>query len=99
MSELEHSEWIAMVRWIARFRQEHGYCPSHREIQDAFDLSSLAVVHHRVSRLIEFGYITQQPGQARTIVVTRDGEQAMRIHEEQVKEAARTWQQENLRGL
>lgn len=83
-----------MVRWIARFRQEHGYCPSHREVRDAFDLSSLAVVHHRLVRLQEMGYITQQPGQPRTIVVTKEGEQAMKIHDKTIKEATEAWKEQ-----
>jgi SOS-response transcriptional repressor LexA len=87
-----------MLRFIARFTQENGFPPTHREMQDEFNISSLAVMNYRIHRMIELGYITQRPGQPRTIVLTREGKEIMKIHKSTVEEAASEWAQLNMKN-
>lgn len=96
---IEHNEWMEMVRTIALFIHEQGYPPTRRELMKRLGITSLAVINHRINRLVEMGYITHQPGKARTIVITRDGKEAMKLHKKTVDDAAAMWQESQSRGI
>lgn len=60
-----------ILRYIIEYRDEHGYAPTYREIQDTVGpVSPTGLVRHLRHMMDVDGVITFVPGQARTIVVT-----------------------------
>ena len=56
--------------YILDFTDEHGYCPSVREIAQAVDLKSPSTVHFHLKGLREAGLISQAEGKTRAITIT-----------------------------
>lgn len=53
--------------YVKTFISEHGYSPSIREIQAAFNLKSTKGVKDHIDRLVDKGYLLRKDGAARTI--------------------------------
>lgn len=58
----------AILTVIRAYRQEHGYSPTMREIADRVGITAVSAVSFHLSRLIEDGKITMDPGIARSII-------------------------------
>ncbi len=56
--------------FIARYIDQNGYPPSHREIAKACYLSRSGVVRH-LDKLVEQGRVTREPHAARGIRIQR----------------------------
>lgn len=67
LHEADRAEQI--VDFIRAFREDHGYCPSVREIAIGVGLASTAAVHHHLVSLRDRGVIEFEPGTARSIRV------------------------------
>ena len=57
----------AIVAFVGRYIDEHGYSPTYREIMAACDIGSTSVAEWHVGRLARDGRITRVPGVPRTI--------------------------------
>ena len=55
------------MAFIRKFIKDHGYPPSHREIQEGLGLSSVCLVHYRLKKLASLGLIERVPGRARAL--------------------------------
>lgn len=60
-----------ILAFIRAHVREHHNSPTVREIGEACDVSSTYVVDYNLARLEEKGYITREPGKARSIRVRR----------------------------
>jgi repressor LexA len=58
-----------MLAYIDRYRREHGYSPSMREIGRALGHPSLSTVAYGLAQLEEAGRIRRDYGVSRSIVV------------------------------
>ncbi len=56
-----------ILGFIRQHIADHGYSPSHREIVDAAQISSVSVVHYWMLKLRDDGLITWVENQARTV--------------------------------
>ena len=56
----------AIVAFVARYTEDHGYSPALREIAAACGIGSNAVAEFHLDRLVRDGRITRKPGIART---------------------------------
>lgn len=63
-----------MLDYIVRFRAEHGYSPTIREIGVVFDIGSPNGVVASLTALKKLGAITFEPTKARSIVPTQQAE-------------------------
>lgn len=61
-----------LVVEIQRYRSEHGYSPSRREMAEQLDIG-LESVQRALAKLIEDGLIETTPGVARSINITGTG--------------------------
>ena len=61
-----------IIAAIARHCSEHGYGPTARELAEAVGYRSQGALHPRLQRLRDGGFITWQPGRARTLRVARE---------------------------
>lgn len=71
MIEADTFQRQRILDFIIEYTAYHGYPPSMREIGAAVGLSSSATIHVHLRKLQRDGKITQVPGRARTIRVTR----------------------------
>lgn len=60
----------SIVSFISRYRREHGYAPSVREIMVGTGYESPWTVRRRLGQMRDRGIITFDDGKPRTIVVT-----------------------------
>lgn len=60
----------AIITFILRYRQEHGFSPTYREIGEAVGISSPNSVTEQMRRLAEKGAIKYEPGGGRTCIPT-----------------------------
>ncbi len=58
--------------FIRKFTEEHEYSPTYMQICDGTGLKSKASVFYHLGLLRDFGYIKQDNGESRTIVLLRD---------------------------
>lgn len=70
-----------VLRFIEEFRLYHSYSPSTRDIAYHFCFAQNAVMNH-LRALKRKGYITSQPGDARTIVPVEDMNGSFPIYRE-----------------
>ncbi|MEF2965071.1 MarR family transcriptional regulator [Paenibacillus sp. M1] len=63
----------AIIKFIAKYKTEHGYPPSNREIQAAVGLASVSTVNGHIDRLEKNGFITRKTDSPRTITLTDKG--------------------------
>ena len=62
----------AILKFIEKSVDEHGYAPSVREIGKAVGLSSTATVHGYLSRLQEEGFIRKEDNKGRTLKLLKN---------------------------
>lgn len=77
----------AILEFIRKNLQEHGYPPSVREIGDAVGLASSSTVHGHLARLQAKGYLRRDPTKPRAIELLRKEppvQQALANHEQSV---------------
>lgn len=77
----------AILEFIRKNLQEHGYPPSVREIGDAVGLASSSTVHGHLARLQAKGYLRRDPTKPRAIELLREEppvQQALSNHEQSV---------------
>ena len=68
---------LAMLRFIDRYRREHGMSPTVREIGEHLGILSTSHCDYYLRKLEEEGLIERQPKRARTIRLTEAGLQAI----------------------
>jgi len=54
---------------ITRFREEHGYPPSYRDLAKELEVAACGQHAHRINRLVDIGMIRKTPGVSRSLVV------------------------------
>jgi len=69
------SRRLLVLHCIARYHDERGYPPTHREVMAATGLRSTNTVAYHVRRLREDGYLVPAPfGVARSLALTSHGQ-------------------------
>ena len=61
-SERKNCIQVAIQRYVIKYRMEHGYSPSTREIGDAVGLRSTSAVHFHIKRMLENGMLESDAG-------------------------------------
>lgn len=56
-----------VLDFVRDFICDKGYSPSHEEIGDALDMSSVATVHKHLAQLARKGFVTHEPNRRRSI--------------------------------
>ena len=64
-----------ILEFIKTFIQARGYCPTVREIQAEFQISTTSLVYHYLTALEVRGLVTWEAGKDRTIHPTIQQEQ------------------------
>ena len=62
----------AVLKFIQEYGETFGKSPTHREIADKFELTSMSHVVYTLRRLERMGKITQAHGEHRSIRVVHD---------------------------
>lgn len=68
---------MRVLKQISIFRAHHGYSPTIRELCIILDLNSTNGMRQHFDRLKERGLITWSPAQARTVLITTKGVEAL----------------------
>ena len=76
---------MAVLSYINKQVDAHGYPPTVREICAAVGLSSTSTVHGHINRLIEKGYLHKDPAKPRALEITQQGLNALGITPEQTE--------------
>lgn len=74
MKMAEHDKRIAILHYIERYIDSHGYGPSVREICEAVDLKSTATVHYHLRQLAQKNLIRMDDGKKRAISLNKTEE-------------------------
>ena len=69
----ETDQRLAVLKYIADYREAFGYSPSMREIADDLEIASTSTVAFHLGILRARGLITQKDRTPRTIVLTQKG--------------------------
>ncbi|MFA6587616.1 MAG: transcriptional repressor LexA [Patescibacteria group bacterium] len=69
MAPILHKQKRAILDFLKKYMQEHGYAPTLTEIAKAFDLSSLATVHEHLTFLEKSGFIKRDKNNTRGIEI------------------------------
>ena len=64
---------MAVLSYIHKQVDEHGYPPTVREICSAVGLSSISTVHGHITRLIEQGFLRKDSAKPRALEITPKG--------------------------
>ena len=64
----------AILKFIEKSQETHGYAPSVREIGKAVGLSSTATVHTYLARLQKEGFIRKEDNKGRTLKLLKNGD-------------------------
>ena len=64
---------MAVLSYIHKQVDEHGYPPTVREICSAVGLSSTSTVHGHITRLIEQGFLRKDSAKPRALEITPKG--------------------------
>lgn len=64
---------LAVLNYIYKHVNEHGYPPTVREICGAVGLSSTSTVHSHLTNLIRDGYLQKDPSKPRALEITPEG--------------------------
>jgi SOS-response transcriptional repressor LexA len=64
---------LELVRFVDRFWREHGYGPTHREVQAGLGLSSSSVAWYRARAAARLGWLRWDDGRDRTLRLTKAG--------------------------
>ncbi|MDO4903547.1 MAG: transcriptional repressor LexA [Limosilactobacillus sp.] len=67
------SKQLAVLGYIHKQVEDHGYPPTVREICTAVGLSSTSTVHGHINRLIEGGFLQKDPSKPRALEITKKG--------------------------
>lgn len=59
----------AILRFVQNYLRDHKHAPSTRDIGRGVGISSTSNVTYHINRLVDYGYLTKQPGASRTVVV------------------------------
>ncbi|NIK10886.1 hypothetical protein [Alkalibacillus almallahensis] len=59
----------AVLTYIERFQDKHGYAPSQREITSGINLKSASTVHGHLERLEEKGFIKRKQFSPRALTI------------------------------
>lgn len=62
---------VEIFHFIRRYREEHGYSPSVREMAAEFGTST-SVIDYHVAILVDDGYVGKSHGLSRTLHILRD---------------------------
>ena len=73
MAKIEKNKQMAVLNYIHKQVEDHGYPPTVREICSAVGLSSTSTVHGHISRLIEQGFLQKDPSKPRALEITSKG--------------------------
>ena len=73
MAKVAKNKQMAVLNYIHKQVEDHGYPPTVREICSADDLSSPSTVHGHISRLIEQGFLQKDPSKPRALEITSKG--------------------------
>ncbi|MGD1862792.1 MAG: transcriptional repressor LexA [Leptolyngbyaceae cyanobacterium] len=61
------SKTTSILFWIREFYVRNKFCPTFREVQDAFNYKSVSTVQYHVDKLAEAGLIISNSNKARTL--------------------------------
>ncbi|WP_076462135.1 transcriptional repressor LexA [Limosilactobacillus caccae] len=73
MGKPTKNKQMAVLSYIHRQVEDHGYPPTVREICSAVGLSSTSTVHGHINRLIEQGFLHKDPSKPRALEITPKG--------------------------
>ena len=73
MAKVAKNKQMAVLNYINKQVEDHGYPPTVREICSAVGLSSTSTVHGHISRLIEQGFLQKDPSKPRALEITSKG--------------------------
>ena len=73
MAKVAKNKQMAVLNYIHKQVEDHGYPPTVREICSAVGLSSSSTVHGQISRLIEQGFLQKDPSKPRALEITSKG--------------------------
>lgn len=73
MAKVAKNKQMAVLNYIHKQVEDHGYPPTVREICSAVGLSSTSTVHGHISRLIEQGFLQKDPSKPRALEITPKG--------------------------
>ena len=60
-----------LLQFIAEYTEEHGYCPSYREIMRAMHLRSVSAVAEHIENCVAAGLLRRIPKSARSLEVIK----------------------------
>ena len=73
MAKVAKNKQMAVLNYIHKQVEDHGYPPTVREICSAVGLSSTSTVHGHIYRLIEQGFLQKDPSKPRALEITSKG--------------------------
>ena len=73
MAKVAKNKQMAVLNYIHKQVEDHGYPPTVREICSAVGLSSTSTVHGHISRLIEQGFLQKDPSKPPALEITPKG--------------------------
>ena len=73
MAKVAKNKQMAVLNYIHKQVEDHGYPPTVREICSAVGLSSTSTVHGHISRLIQQGFLQKDPSKPRALEITSKG--------------------------
>ncbi|MGK4238365.1 transcriptional repressor LexA [Limosilactobacillus reuteri] len=73
MAKVAKNKQMAVLNYIHKQVEDHGYPPTVREICSAVGLSSTSTVHGHISRLIEQGFLQKDPSKPRALEIAPKG--------------------------
>ena len=73
MAKVAKNKQMAVLNYIHKQVEDHGYPPTVLEICSAVGLSSTSTVHGHISRLIEQGFLQKDPSKPRALEITSKG--------------------------
>lgn len=73
MAKPAKNKQMAVLNYIHRQVEDHGYPPTVREICSAVGLSSTSTVHGHINRLKEQGFLRKDPSKPRALEITPKG--------------------------
>lgn len=82
VTEADH---IALLKFIKGFVMTYGFPPSVREMIEPLGLASTCPTRLRLEKLEGFGWIQRTPDVARGIRITRKGHQALKEHDQKIR--------------
>src|SRR3989338_10274918 len=60
-----------LLNYIVKFKEQHGYSPTLREMADAMGRNSVSTIHALIRSMVEKGYIQKVEGNNRTLKVLK----------------------------